>query len=1136
MASHAYNLRSRGHTPTNLRGIQGIVNSSARPANLSTKAQPISVNLQLEHVIGTTTKDPNGLSCANPNTFAYCAGSVAVLATIDEPNTITRRYYRARPAVLPLNPVSTYYTTTPNSTPTRKRRALVNSRKEQEDTIPRRTVLEDDNLRTWTARERIKTITSVSLSPDGKLLAVGETGYNPRVLIFSTSKDAGSELPLSLITEHTMGVRSVAFSPDSRFLATLGESNDGFLFIWSVHSGSGAVKLRATNKCTTTISHMAWCGHFLVTVGTRHVKVWQPPDTQRLSSQKTPRPRDTVEPSSTTGPVPLIGRNCVLGDLANMTFTCVVAINDRLAVIGTNTRSLYLVDVSKNPADLQPLSHDYCLRGVVGVREDSRRLVWAGGGSALHETLLQGDQMTMEGKPATVHSEPESLAPTRPRLHQSRSSSQPTHPQIVAISCLVKHNICVDSESNLLISLAETVQSNQDPLIHRPLASHNEPVQGVQALNLSSGLGAFFTWSKSGEIRFWDSDGDLLRIERIQLDDDSNPQETASNELNVLRYSGRNSFLSGDRFGVLKLIGCTQWKLLQTARAHSAEVSDICLDRASSFVATCSRDRMVQVFTLSDSNLELLQTTDDHIAAVNQVLFSSDGNILLSSSADRTIVVREKVVRTHGDNMLIAFLQTRIITIKASPLSICLMPNKDNIVYVSTLDRSIIKADFVIGAVVDTFKVADADSDDHAVLNSIQVVQDCEPSSARNLLIGCSSTDKSVRVYDLQKQVFLTKESAHTQGVSDIALLEADFETTSLNMRTFVSAGYDTTIMKWRLCTTSPAMPTQEQASLADTTEQTPTKNSSVALPPLRKVLTKADVADFMSHISPKPHLTANSSVSRLKKKNSKLSLAPSINVDRIDENTTPLLQRRASADDKTKAERRSPSPPAYATKRQKKPTIRGEVTKDFFTRQSEWLSASPSPALSPTVPQLRQLPKTNNARLRRPPSVPTDLRSKARVTEQRLSKVTPAGDLASTEMTTEQISAFLRAYKKRLEETPDDIDLEGVEADLESMLEIVKQKIRDHKHSSGLKGPSSAIIQKPKPQLDRSWTADAVVNASYHKTQSNSTTTSETGSPTIISNNSTSTSCGIAEPEHNTGLDVNGLSTLMERAKLTGA
>lgn len=84
-------------------------------------------------------------------------------------------------------------------------------------------------------------------------------------MIFSTAKDAPSDVPLSILSEHTFGVRSLSFSSNSQYLATLGDVNDGFLFVWSINLKNGSAKLHSTNKCTSFIRDMCWIGQSLIT-------------------------------------------------------------------------------------------------------------------------------------------------------------------------------------------------------------------------------------------------------------------------------------------------------------------------------------------------------------------------------------------------------------------------------------------------------------------------------------------------------------------------------------------------------------------------------------------------------------------------------------------------------------------------------------------------------------------------------------------------------------------------------------------------------------------------------------------------------------------------------------------------------
>ena len=208
------------------------------------------------------------------------------------------------------------------------------------------------------------------------------------------------------------------------------------------------------------------------------------------------------------------------------------------------------------------------------------------------------------------------------------------------------------------------------------------------------------------------------------------------------------------------------------------------------------------------------------------------------------------------------------------------------------------------------------------------------------------------------------------QDISDRGdLVENGDNGNTFGRRTFVSTGHDSTIMVWTVAANqfalTPAIElTQEQVAMTFDQDLTPAKASPATLPPLRKMLTKLDIAEFVKNTSPNSSNSRDPSPARLKRKGSRLGFASS--TPDSNENISPALKRRASADERAKAERRSPSPPAYATRRHAKPTQRGQITKDFFTRQSEWLRRSPSPQDTPKVTSTRQETTANRTRLRR--------------------------------------------------------------------------------------------------------------------------------------------------------------------------
>lgn len=137
--------------------------------------------LSLQTVIGTTTANPNGLSYhADTRAFALCAGSAAILAELDDDLNVSQRFFRARPGATGLYSVPSFYNppTAPN-TPNPKQRSSVAVRRISvatgfHSTSPTVERGEVGSSRTWSSRERIKAATAVSLSLNGKFLAVGE--------------------------------------------------------------------------------------------------------------------------------------------------------------------------------------------------------------------------------------------------------------------------------------------------------------------------------------------------------------------------------------------------------------------------------------------------------------------------------------------------------------------------------------------------------------------------------------------------------------------------------------------------------------------------------------------------------------------------------------------------------------------------------------------------------------------------------------------------------------------------------------------------------------------------------------------------------------------------------------------------
>ena len=301
MANNSLNTKSRAQGPSSSLGVTPTNSPVLRPPSRSHHKPSLHQStLSLQTVIGTTTTNPNGFSSHDESrSFALCAGSAAVLAELDAENNVNQRFFRARPSATPINPVTSFYSqSTAPVTPDSRKRSISNLKLSPHTSLyngsPSNDLAENSSPRAWSSRERIKAVTSVSISPNGRFLAVGEvsnslsirwvglladcfeTGYNPRVLIFSTAKDSPADIPLSILNEHTIGVRGLAFSANSQCLATLGDVNDGFLFVWTISLKTGSAKLHSANKCTSFVRDMCWMGQTLITYVTLARRKFKP--------------------------------------------------------------------------------------------------------------------------------------------------------------------------------------------------------------------------------------------------------------------------------------------------------------------------------------------------------------------------------------------------------------------------------------------------------------------------------------------------------------------------------------------------------------------------------------------------------------------------------------------------------------------------------------------------------------------------------------------------------------------------------------------------------------------------------------------------------------------------------------------
>lgn len=1086
MTNSPFEIKSR-FTPGTPSKTTSINSPLSRPGPRPHRPNAPPASLSLRRIIGTTTTSSSGLACHyNSSRFAYCAGSAAVLAQIDDGGDISYRFFRAQPTAIPIHPcVSFYNPTTPTGTPESRRRTNLPFRQGTDERSSngssRRVWGEEGSSKAWSARERVKAVSCVDLSPNGKFLAVGETGYSPRVNIFSTLAGAPTDIPLSILTEHSFGVRCVAFSPNSKWLATLGDINDGFLFIFSISPKTGAARLHFTNRCTASVLDMAWCANNLITVGTRYVKVWRVGEP--YSTPQAKQGRSLLDADGNASPVPktLLGRNSLLGSFVDSNFISVSPISNTEAILRTKTGAICLLDDRNGNQELKYIRQLSSPTAFAAVDFDGQTAWFSDGNGQLSSESFEDIRIARENRLADgSRAKEEAIAKINPSTPAavdrfcafrsplgSGSRKRKRHKAVIASICLPNKIVSIDDERTLRVaSLSHTIQPVDSHILSiLTLPAHNDAIQGVIPLPSKTAFGDYITWSLGGTVNFWSLDGSLRRSETIALEQPDQPSpghDEYINELKLICVSDDAQWIfSGDRLGVLQVAECQSWTSSK-ARAHSAEVTDIALHASelSLLVATCSRDRTVQLLRHSGEGLELLQTFDEHVGAVSAVNFVDD--FLVSASSDRTVIIRQRLSRANDDaTCMLAFVTVRIITLKASPTSIAFP--EPNVLVVATMDRQILTFNMTSGVAMDGFKAFDAEGEDAVILSSLSISSMKDSSASRRILAGFSSIDKSIRLYDFDRGLLLARELGHTEGISDVALIDHTNEAIGQDRKILVSTGLDGLIMVWDASMASPRLPStplQELSQGQDRTshdlDSTPIRESMLKRPPLRKVLSKLDLADFSSHISSATSVH-DASPTRLKKKTSLYSLAScKLNGSPV----VPLRSEIFTTKGHVSAEPvsdgvvssfsssnivnnanipRQPSPPPTDWHARADASEEGRQLGRLYLGER-----SPSPP--PASPSLPTTPKTvnraNKGRLRRPPSIPSDLRGQSHTSTRRKS-IGNVNEFGSLGMASEQVCRTLRAYQKKIKAAPstEQLRLDEVEVELLATLRVVQER-----------------------------------------------------------------------------------------------
>ncbi|XP_051175417.1 mitogen-activated protein kinase-binding protein 1 isoform X1 [Leptopilina boulardi] len=649
-----------------------------------------------------------------------------------------------------------------------------------------------------------KTVTSLALSGDGRLLATGECGHVPNVRVWDIS-DPQNAIQITEFSGHKYGINCVAFSPSSKYVVSVGSQHDMIVNVWDWRNN---VKV-ASNKVSSKVKAVSFAesGNYFVTVGNRHVKFWY------LEYSRSAKYKE---------PVPLMGRSAILGEQRNNDF----------------------VDVTCGKGEMADSTYAITKSGLL-CEFNNRRLLdkWVELRTTSANCMTVGDKYIFIGcaegiircfSPVTLQ-----FITTLPRTHYlgvdvaqgltiSHMSQHPAnakYPDAIALAFDEKNNklTCVYNDHSIYVWDVRDIRRVGKS---HSFLYHSACIWGVEMYPVGANSigampnGSFITCSSDDTIRIWNLDkvlsttntlykkniysNELLKVLYVDPEltylKDLDLAAAGSTEKNDASYDGRNGvrsirvspdgkhLASGDRSGNIRIHDVSTLEEQCRIEAHDAEV--LCLEYSKfsqhsldnpKLLASASRDRLIHVFCVNEG-YNFLQTLDDHSSSITAVRFFNQTNQnnqlqMVSCSADKSIIFRQ-LQETTGGSMQFTRGQNAQGKTTLYDMEV---DSGQKYVLTACQDRNIRVYNVATGKHSKTFKGSIGEDG-----SLIKVVLD-----ASGIYVATSCTDKTLCVYDYYSGECMATMLGHSELVTGLRF--------SSDCRHLVSASGDGCIFIWKV-------------------------------------------------------------------------------------------------------------------------------------------------------------------------------------------------------------------------------------------------------------------------------------------------------------------------------------------------
>lgn len=443
-----------------------------------------------------------------------------------------------------------------------------------------------------------RAVSCLALSATGKYLASGQItthiGFSAPVIIWNLET---YEIVHKLVL-HKGKIQDLAFSPNEKYLASLGGRDDNKIVIWDVASGDAICGAVAANESCLTVKFFNNNDLMLVSGGHYNLRVWN----LDLSNRK-------IRPS-----------DCALGQLKRVIHSITIDENDSMMYCGTGTGDLLQVSLTHNLfKNSGPQKKSPFQMGITATMKTNKGNIIVGSGDGTI-ALIKADTLTIVRK-AKVSGGISSLV----------LNAAGDHMFVGTISC----NIYLVKLDTFEMELRNTC--------------HNTRINDIAfPVNYSE----LFATCSINDIRVWNSRtrAELLRIQV--------PNLTC---LCVAFMPDGKSIVSGWDDGKIRAFRPQSGKLIYAINdAHIGGVTALACTTDGRRIISGGEGGQVRVWAVETAVQKMIASMKEHKARVNSIQINADDTECVSASSDGSCIVWS-LTRFVRNSCLFASTQFRSI-------------------------------------------------------------------------------------------------------------------------------------------------------------------------------------------------------------------------------------------------------------------------------------------------------------------------------------------------------------------------------------------------------------------------------------------------------------------------------------------